>query len=166
MNYSILALVLLVALLLYFQSKKRKTKKALLLQKQEDEVYRNYLNKFQDISTLKKLPVQEVQIAGVRYQNDDGSQRQDIIRECKKGERLMLIPDSINQYDKHAIQVLRLNRQQIGFLDMDLAIEVKSRLEASSPVEASIIDIKEEKETLQVYIALQKYSLRSNVSAN
>lgn len=53
-------------------------------------------------------------VAGVTFPNDDGSERQQIIRRCKAGEQLVLRHQPDNAYSEFAIQVLRKNGQQIG----------------------------------------------------
>ena len=55
-------------------------------------------------------------VAGVSYDNDDGSSRQTIISRCKPGETLMLIREPDNKFDAGAIKVTRRNGQQIGYV--------------------------------------------------
>ena len=50
-------------------------------------------------------------VAGVTFEG-----RQRIIGRCPVGERLVLVRDSQNKYDKGAIKVLRANGEQLGFL--------------------------------------------------
>jgi hypothetical protein len=53
-------------------------------------------------------------VAGVSFPNDDGSERQQIVRRCKSGEHLILRYEPDNAYSEFAIQVLRENGEQIG----------------------------------------------------
>jgi hypothetical protein len=50
-------------------------------------------------------------IAGVTFEG-----RQRIIPRCSKGERLRLVRDPTNRYDKGAIKVMRLNGEQLGYI--------------------------------------------------
>ena len=63
-------------------------------------------------------------VAGVSYQNEDGTSRQAIARRCAVWEKLKLFHDDENPHDSNAIQVLRENGQQLGFLPAYLAAEV------------------------------------------
>src|SRR5687768_13688427 len=60
-------------------------------------------------------------VAGASKRNEDGSDRQSIIRSCAIGETLHLIPDQLNAYSAHAIRVVRANGQQLGYLPDDIA---------------------------------------------
>jgi hypothetical protein len=60
-------------------------------------------------------------VAGVSYNNDDGSSRQTIISQCKPGEKLMLIREPDNRFDPAAIKVTRWNGHQIGYVPADIA---------------------------------------------
>ena len=64
------------------------------------------------------------QVAGCSHKNRDNSSRQDIVKQCKDGEPLMLKHEIGNRYDKHAIKVLRENGDQVGYLPQDLAHDV------------------------------------------
>jgi HIRAN domain-containing protein len=50
-------------------------------------------------------------VAGVTF---DGRQR--IVARCSVGERLVLVRDPDNRFDKGAIKVMRLNGEQLGFI--------------------------------------------------
>jgi len=62
-----------------------------------------------------------VSVAGVSYDNDDGSSRQTIISRCKPGEALMLNREPNNRFDSGAIRVTRRNGQQIGYVPAHIA---------------------------------------------
>ncbi|MBD0401273.1 HIRAN domain-containing protein [Flammeovirga sp. EKP202] len=158
-NWSILIAVIII--FIFFLRLKNKSKKQ-ALKKQEEEAkkkYQLYLKRFNDVSNLKKLEPQITKVAGTKYDNEDtGVNRQEIIKKTKEGELLMLLPDELNRFDSSAIKVVRLNDEQIGFLDMDISVEVKSRLKSQSLVEAKILKIYKEKDNFEVEIALQRYS--------
>ena len=50
-------------------------------------------------------------VAGVTFEG-----RQRIVTRCSVGERLILVRDPENQFDKGAIKVMRLNGEQLGFV--------------------------------------------------
>lgn len=150
-----------VILFIFIVKRKNSNKrKAIKKQKEkEQENYERYLNRFDDISRLSKLDIQLTKVAGTKYSNDDsGINRQEIIKNTKEGELLMLVPDELNRFDNSAIKIVRLNGEQIGFLDMDISVEIKSRLLNQSPIEAKILKISKEKGNFEVEITLQRYS--------
>jgi hypothetical protein len=55
-------------------------------------------------------------VAGVTFDNDDGSCRQRVIARCSVGENLTLVPDPGNRFDSSAVKVVRSNGEQLGFL--------------------------------------------------
>jgi hypothetical protein len=74
---------------------------------------------------------------------------------------LILAPDFMNKFDRDAMKVLRLNGEQLGFLEADLALEIKSRLQRRTLVEAKISAIREGKENIKtVTLELQRYSVK------
>lgn len=50
-------------------------------------------------------------IAGVTFEN-----RQHVVARCAVGERLILVRDPTDRFDKGAIKVMRLNGEQLGFI--------------------------------------------------
>ncbi len=60
-----------------------------------------------------------VGVRGESFQNDDGTNRQDIIKELKAGQSVNLIADPMNEYDRNAVAVITLDGKQIGFLPSD-----------------------------------------------
>lgn len=138
--------------------KKRKAPKKILTP--EEKRYKHYLSQFTNTpKNARKLAPEYTKVAGVRYQNDDtGEERQEIISRTREGEKVMLLPDELNPFDPDAVKVVRLNGEQIGFLNTDLALEIKSRLMRRLLVEASIKQIQEEKGIRQVILELVKFS--------
>ncbi|KXX67256.1 HIRAN domain-containing protein [Flammeovirga sp. SJP92] len=162
MSLTTWAIIIAITILFIFYLRFKKNSKNQALKKQEAEAkkkYQLYLKRFNDTSNLKKLEPQITKVAGTKYENEDtGVNRQDIIKKSKEGELLMLIPDELNRFDSSAIKVVKLNDEQIGFLDMDISVEIKSRLKSQSLVEAKILKIYKEKDNFEVEIALQRYS--------
>lgn len=168
MTFEILLFILVVAfvgLYLFSSGQTQTSAKPIKKGKKEggssldDKVYRNYLSRFDSHNDMVKLSPVLTSVAGVRYKNDDtGVERQSIIKRTKEGERLMLIPDELNKYDRDAVKVVRLSGEQIGFLDTDLALEIKARLNQRLRVDAKIKRISDERGILEVWIELVKYS--------
>lgn len=170
MSAGIFILILIVLALLIFVSqspqksvtekKKAKKKISKKVLSPEEKRYKHYLSQFTNTpKNARKLAPEYTKVAGVRYQNDDtGEERQEIISRSFEGEKVMLVPDELNPFDPDAVKVVRLNGEQIGFLNTDLAMEIKSRLMRRLFVEASIKQIQEEKGIRQVILELTKYS--------
>jgi hypothetical protein len=74
-------------------------------------------------------------VAGVTYPNTDGSERQEIVKRCKSGERLILRHESDNAYSEFAVQVLRENGEQLGYVPEYLAERICQELESGYLVE-------------------------------
>jgi len=133
--------------------------KGIKLSKEEERNYQYYLSKFDHLNHAKKLSPMLTYVAGVRYKNEDTQvERQAIIRRTKAGEKIMLLPDELNKFDKDAIKVVRLNGEQIGFLNTDLALEIKARLLQRLRVDATIREINDDNGMKEVVLELVKYS--------
>jgi len=67
-------------------------------------------------------------IVGESFNNDDGSNRQEILRDCKPGETIILkhIP---HPKDKNAVAVFRANGEQIGYMSKNVSAEFASVLD-------------------------------------
>lgn len=101
-------------------------------------------------------------VVGVTYPNDDGSDRQAILKRCKVGEQLRLLHSPIAQ-DENAVKVLLLNGQQLGWLNRDLAAEIAPRLQKGSKVDCEIASLDggtRDKKTRGCAIKITKYSMR------
>jgi hypothetical protein len=104
-------------------------------------------------------------IEGVTYANDDGSRRQEIIRNCKKGDELILLREPSNSYDINAIKVCtfkkpgflsRLLRRkpvlsQLGYLSKYVASRIAPLMDEGAHVQVVVNDIEplEKVETTQ-----------------
>lgn len=75
-------------------------------------------------------------LAGVTERNDDGTSRQELVRNCRIGEPLMLIADPLNKFGRNAIMVCRSNGQQLGFIAADFAETVERSSEFYAEIEA------------------------------
>lgn len=102
-------------------------------------------------------------VVGVTHDNDDGSNRQKILKKCRVGEELQLIHTPIPQ-DKNAVKVCRRNGQQIGWLSRSVAEEIAPRLRKGGKVRAQISSLTGGglffKRTRGCNIKIMKYNLR------
>jgi hypothetical protein len=68
-------------------------------------------------------------VMGVSRNNANGCSRQRILAGCNQWEKLSLFHEENNPVDKNAVQVLRGDGQQIGYLDARLAADIIKRSE-------------------------------------
>lgn len=73
-------------------------------------------------------------VAGVTFQNEDGTERQDILRFCSPGEQLILIHDVDNDFSCNAVEVRRLNGLQLGYAPEYLAERIVDEMEGDKNV--------------------------------
>ena len=66
----------------------------------------------------------ETRVVGVTFEN-----RQAVVALLTEGERVSLIRDPDNPFDSNAVKVVRWDRQQIGFLDRELAKIMAPRMD-------------------------------------
>ena len=92
----------------------------------------------------------ETEIAGVQYNNLDGSSRRDVIKLCGPNERLALKREPNNPHDKNAVAVCRQSGQQLGYLWRALAAKVAPLLDAGAKGSAKIRAISESEMKIRV----------------
>jgi hypothetical protein len=63
-------------------------------------------------------------VADTTFANSDGSNRMQIVQQCQAGERLSLVPEPENPYDRNAIAVRRDNGQQLGYVPAHSASQI------------------------------------------
>ncbi|MEP0985639.1 HIRAN domain-containing protein [Ekhidna sp.] len=78
-----------------------------------------------NVAKIIKIPsvfVYDTKVVGVSKDNADGSSRQEIIRqEVEEDDKLKLLAEPDNPYDKNAVKVLSKNDNQIGYLNKEMA---------------------------------------------
>ncbi len=55
-------------------------------------------------------------VHGIYFRNKDGSSRRHVIRQCKAGDPLLLVPEPDNPHDPNAIKVCRKNGDTLGYI--------------------------------------------------
>lgn len=95
----------------------------------------------EEYTRQKRLRYSFAKVAGVTFSNDDGSERQAIIKRCKPGEQLILRHDAYNEYSMFATQVLRTNGEQLGHAPDYLAERISTEIEEGYNVVGVLTDI-------------------------
>lgn len=80
-------------------------------------------------------------ITGESFFNEDGSNRQEILRRCKVGEQLHLIHEPIPQ-DINAVKVCRMNGEQIGYIPQYASAEFATIIQRNIKQDIEISEIK------------------------
>lgn len=78
-------------------------------------------------------------VAGVSFDNANGTSRQSIIKKCQSGEDVILKPMPSKEFPD-AIGVFTMKGKQIGFLSADLAHDMKYKY-GTNPMSATISGI-------------------------
>lgn len=95
-------------------------------------------------------------VVGVTKGNDNGTNRQDLVRRCSAGDPVALVPDPHNKYDEKAVMVL-WRSQQLGFLKRKLAAELGEIISKGGLVDGRITEVTggtKGKETMGVNLEL------------
>jgi hypothetical protein len=109
--------------------RRERLKEARRVEREKEKEDRKRLRE-EEVARAMRLRHSFAKVAGVTFPNDDGSERQAIIRRCKSGEPLILRHEPDNEYSEFAIQVLRENGQQLGHAPEYLAERICQELES------------------------------------
>ena len=72
----------------------------------------------------------QAKVVGVSFEG-----RQTVVAQLREGEKVLLVRDPHNPYDRNAVKVVLQNGQQFGFLDRYLAATISPQLDHyGSPV--------------------------------
>ncbi len=106
-------------------------------------------------------------VAGVSFQNNDGSSRQTAISECHVGDILSLNRQSTNPHDSNAIAVFNSHGNQIGFLPRDVATVVAAWIDSGSIATAVVRRITSSDEfSGRDYVDIVVLHARASVDSN
>ena len=78
-----------------------------------------------------------IRVAGVSKDNNDGTNRQLLLRRCSRNESVKLIREPDNPYDKHAIAVHRRNGDMLGYIPVG-DVRLADHLDRGGAVKAKI----------------------------
>lgn len=86
-------------------------------------------------------------IAGVSFANDDGSNRQELIAQCREFDELRLEPEPDKRFHKQAVRVMATERdlagRQLGYLDRRCAQEISNGMAAGRRFSAAFCERRE-----------------------
>ena len=89
----------------------------------------------------KRIRHWHTKVVGVTHRNDDGTDRQEILRRCSTGEGLVLEHQEDNPVDSKAVAAKRINGEQLGFLPQELAHEIVSKAGRGYEFAATVTDL-------------------------
>lgn len=93
--------------------------------------------KAKQMSQDEPLEIIETRVAGVSFNNDDGTSRQEILKRCTTGESIRLIHAPMPGHE-FAVKVLRENGEQLGYIPSEDAEDVESWVNSANKVTAKI----------------------------
>jgi len=76
-----------------------------------------------------------IYIAGTQYKNDDGTNRQDFIKNCRAGEELVLVRTP-SKYDEYGIQIYRQNGECLGWVPAKFSYEFTTEMDRDRVIKA------------------------------
>lgn len=92
---------------------------------------------------MSEFPTLKTRVAGISFENKDGSSRQANARRVRKGDPLQLRREPENPYDAHAIAVEFVETGgtalQLGYVPRALASVLAPMVDAGATLEASVI---------------------------
>lgn len=118
---------ILLALLIYWIYRIRKKKKA-----QKPKAAHHKMQ-----ADDEPLELIETRVAGVTFENDNGTSRQEILQRCTPGETIVLEHWPMPE-DEYAVKVLRENGEQLGYIPREDAEDVADWLNSANSVTAKI----------------------------
>lgn len=75
---------------------------------------------------------------GERFENEDGSSRQDELRRCARGEVVRLVREPDNPYDRMAVAIRSARGVKVGYLGRDRAVWIGSKIDRGYDVRAIV----------------------------
>lgn len=88
-----------------------------------------------------KRPI-NTKIAGVTQNNEDGSNRQNILKTCQPEDKLLLRREHYNKYDKNAIQILlKRTGKQLGYINREVTAEIAPYIDSGNSIWAEITSL-------------------------
>ena len=115
-----------IAIMLYFLYKKKEigydtTMNKGILEEQSVPAAMDFTKQDESLSSSAVTQTITTKIRGVSYKNPDGTDRQKIIKKCKKGEEVHLVREPDNPHDAACIAVFQMTGEQIGYIGKNIA---------------------------------------------
>ena len=82
-----------------------------------------------------------IEASGVTKKNDDGSDRQEILKHCRPGEILLLVREAEDFHEDGVIKIIRSNGEQIGVVGKNTADKIAQDMDWGFHFRAEIADI-------------------------
>lgn len=79
-------------------------------------------------------------IVGIKVAQPVPEKREEILRDCKKGEALLLERERNNTHDKNAVAVLRLTREKLGYVAADAASQIVPEIDQNQIQYEAVIE--------------------------
>lgn len=80
-----------------------------------------------------------VRVAGVTFRNPDGTDRRKLVEKCAAFDQVRLKLEPDNPADSHAVAVLNMDGQCLGYLKRETAAQVSQDFEASSRIWFAVV---------------------------
>lgn len=137
-------------------ARKERLKEQLIIQREKE---RAEAKKQQAIEYARYMRLRHAfaKVAGVTFPNDNGTERQAVLRRCVANEQLILRHDAYNEYSMYAIQVLRKTGEQLGHTPEYMAERIYNEVHEGYGVTAVLLEVTggtSEKPTLGANIAI------------
>lgn len=79
----------------------------------------------------------KLKVVGVTFVNEDGTSRQDIIKELKSNDSIILRREPTNRYDTNAVAIFT-KYGQVGYIGKDYSSILAPMMDAGTQLEAKI----------------------------
>jgi len=79
---------------------------------------------------------------GERFENEDGTSRQEELARCRPGEQVQLVREPENPHDRMAVAVVSCRGIKVGYLRRDRAVWIGSKLDRGYDVRAIVERVK------------------------
>lgn len=102
-----------------------------------------------------KITNAQLKVVGITFKNEDGTNRQDIIKSLSNDAIIILKREPHNQYDKNAIAVFSLNGQ-IGYIGKDYASAMANLMDKGIKFVATIDKLDTYKDTTYIHLLINE----------
>ncbi|NOR29240.1 MAG: hypothetical protein GQ540_12000 [Lutibacter sp.] len=82
-----------------------------------------------------------ISVRGIRFENSDGSSRTEYLLKLKPNDKLELVKEPDNIFDKHAVKIVYEKNLQIGYVPKELSSIISEYLESGLRYEIKHLNI-------------------------
>lgn len=104
---------------------------------------------------MSKITNVELKVVGVTFKNEDGTDRQDVIRNLTNEASILLVREPHNKFDRNAVMVFA-NLRQIGYIGKEFAKILAPKMDAGAVFNAKIKDVGEYEKTQYCHIIINE----------